>query len=155
MLSTEIRAKIQADREHYPEPRAACIEAMKMVQREHGWVNDEHLREIAGLLDMSVADLDGVATFFNQIYRKPVGKNVILLCDSITCYMLGHEQVQNSITKCLGIKPGQTSADKQFTLIPTQCLGCCDHAPALMVNDDLHHDVDPDQMETLLSRYRG
>ena len=154
MLSQEERAEIEADLAHYPNKRAACIEAMKVVQRHRRWVSDESIKDIAELLEMSPTELDGVATFFNQIYRRPVGRNVVLMCNSVTCFMLGQPALERQFSKCLGVGPGMTTTDDEFTVIPTQCLGCCDHAPAVMVNDDLHHDVDPGQIDGLIARYR-
>jgi len=155
MLSAEERAEIEHDLHHYPEKRAACIEAMKIVQRRRGWVPDDAITSIAELLDMSAAELDGVATFFNQIYRSPVGENVILFCESISCYLLGCNSLRDALCDKLGVGRGETTTDGEFTLVPTQCLGCCDHAPAMMVNDTLYHDVSIEGLDGILSKHRG
>ena len=150
MLSPEERAEIDSDLGHYPNRRAACIEALKAVQRHRRWISDAALADVAEALGLSTAELDGVATFYNQLYRKPVGKRVILLCDSLTCWMLGYPEIRAELEKRLGCGLGGTSADGEFTLIPTQCLGCCDRAPALMMGDELHTHVGPSEAARLL-----
>lgn len=146
-------AEIQAIREeaaHYEKPSAAAIEALKLVQAERGWVSDENLRELAELLDMSPAELDSVATFYNLIYRRPVGKRVIHYCDSVSCWMLGAEELRESLCAKLGVKLGETTADGEFTLLPIVCLGACDKAPVVMVGDKTHFNVNPAKLDELL-----
>ena len=136
-----------------PYKKAAVIEALKIVQQHRGWVSDESVEAIAGYLDMSPAEVDSVATFYNLIFRKPVGRHVILLCDSISCYVMGYKELYSALNQQLSIKFGETTPDKRFTLLPNCCLGCCDHAPALMINEDLYQDVKPAELEQILNRY--
>lgn len=154
MLTAEEMKEIDAEAVHYPKREAACIDAMKIVQRHRGWVSDESIRDIAGFLGMSSADLDGVATFYNLIHRKPVGRHVIFLCDSISCWIMGYERMREELSKRLGIELGQTTPDKRFTLLPIVCLGCCDRAPAMLIDNDLHTDLDAGKIETALETYR-
>ncbi|MDD2877843.1 MAG: NADH-quinone oxidoreductase subunit NuoE [Acidiphilium sp.] len=135
---------------HYPTARAAAIDALKYVQKRRRYVADNTLQEVAHLLGLSAAELDEVATFYNLIYRKPVGERVILLCDSITCWMTGRDALARHIEQTIGIKSGETSADDRFTLLPIVCLGHCDHAPAMMVGDVLHGDVDTAKLDEIL-----
>jgi NADH-quinone oxidoreductase subunit E len=130
------------------------IEALKVVQRHRGWVSDEALEDVAQYLEMSIHELDGLATFYNLIFRKPVGRHVILVCDSVTCWTLGYEQLRDRLCEKLGVKLGGTTADGRFTLLPTVCLGACDHAPVLMVDEDTYFDVDAPQLEKILGRYQ-
>jgi NADH-quinone oxidoreductase subunit E len=130
------------------------VEALKIVQRHHGWVSDERLKSLAVMLDMTPDELDGVATFYNLIYRKPVGRHVVLLCNSISCWIMGYEQMRAQMKARLGVDLGQTTADQRFTLLPIVCLGACDHAPAMMVDDDLHHDLTPESLDNILERYQ-
>ena len=154
MLSDIERQEIEAELPHYPDKRAACVEALKIIQRHHGWVSDERLKSLAVMLDMTPDELDGVATFYNLIYRKPVGRHVVLLCNSISCWIMGYEQMRAHMKARLGVDLGQTTADQRFTLLPIVCLGACDHAPAMMVDDDLHHDLTPEKVDDILERYR-
>jgi NADH-quinone oxidoreductase subunit E len=154
MLSPEERDEIEAEMPKYPNKQAVCIDAMKIVQRHHGWVSDESIREVAEFLDMSADDLESVATFYNLIYRKPVGRHVILLCNSVSCWIMGYNRLRERLCQRLGIQLGETAADGRFTLLPIVCLGTCDHAPALMIDNDLHRDLSPDSAEQILERYR-
>ncbi|HJU15854.1 MAG TPA: NADH-quinone oxidoreductase subunit NuoE [Stellaceae bacterium] len=138
----------------YEDKRAASIEALKLVQRRRRWVSNGRLGEVARLLDMTPDELDSVATFYNLIFRRPVGRHVILLCDSVSCWILGQEELLAHCARRLGLVPGATTPDGRFTLLPTVCLGHCDHAPALMIGDDLHGDVDPARLDALLEEYR-
>jgi NADH-quinone oxidoreductase subunit E len=127
---------------------------MKIVQRYRGWLSDESIREIAEFLGMSPDDLDSVATFYNLIYRKPVGRHVILLCNSVSCWIMGYDRLRERLCRRLGIQLGETTADGRFTLLPIVCLGTCDHAPALLLDNDLHRDLSPDSVEQILESYR-
>ena len=102
---------------------------------------------------MSPAEVDSVATFSKLIFRKPVGRHVILLCDSISCYVMGYKKLQEALQQKLKIKFGETTTDKRFTLLPNCCLGCCDHAPALMIDEDLHQDVTVVRLDDILKKY--
>jgi NADH-quinone oxidoreductase subunit E len=153
MLSAEERCEIEAELAHYPQKQAVCIEAMKIIQRHRGWVSDEAIKDLAALLEMTPDELDGVATFYNLIFRKPVGKHVILLCDSVTCWIMGYDRLRQHLTSRLGIQLGETSPDGRFTLLPIVCLGTCDHAPALMIDNDLHRDLDSTKLDEIVAKY--
>ncbi len=153
MLKPEEVADLEHELELVPVRRGACIEALKTVQRHRGWVSDAAIADIAEHLEMSQAEVDAVATFYNLIFRKPVGRHVVLLCDSVSCWILGCDRVRAALEDRLGVTFGGTSDDGRFTLLPIQCLGTCDHAPALMVDEDLHQDVTPEGVAELLGRY--
>lgn len=137
---------------HYPYPSAAVIEALKIVQQEQRWVSDEAVREIAGLLEMSPAEVDSVATFYNLIYRRPVGRKVIHYCNSVSCWMLGAEENRHHLEEKLGIGLGATTADGEYTLLPIVCLGACDRAPVLMIGETTHFGVDPAALDRILEQ---
>jgi NADH-quinone oxidoreductase subunit E len=152
MLTEEERREIEEELKHYTRKRAACIEALKIVQRRRGWISDE-LADIAGMLDMSVDELDDVATFYSLIFRRPVGKHVILICDSVSCWVTGYDPLRGHLEKRLGISPGETTADGQFTLLPTACLGACDQAPVMMIDDVLYGNLTPEKIDELLANH--
>ena len=154
MLSPEEREQIEFELTRYPTKRAVCVDALKIVQRHRGWISDEGLRDIAEILEMSVEELDGVATFYNLISRKPVGRHVVMVCDSVSCWLTGYEEVHKDITKRLGINFGETTADGRFTLLPIVCLGACDRAPAMMVDGNLHPNLDAKNIESILEEYK-
>jgi NADH-quinone oxidoreductase subunit E len=152
-LSQEEVDAIEAEAAHLPERRSAAIEALRIVQEKRGWISDASLAAIARQLDMSVDALDAVATFYNLIFRKPVGRHVVFYCDSVSCYVMGCQRVEQALIDRLGIRPGETTADDRFTLLPTVCLGACERAPVLMIDDALYGDVTPDGLDEVLSRH--
>lgn len=154
MLTVEEINEIAAETAHYPKREAGCIDALRIVQRHRGWVSDESVHDIAVHLGMSATDVDSVATFYNLIYRKPVGRHVITLCDSVSCWIMGYERLRKHLHERLAIGFGETTPDNRFTLLPTVCLGCCDHAPAMMVDSDLHSDLDPEKIDAQLENYK-
>lgn len=154
MLTAEERQEIEAELQRYPTKQAVCIDAMKIVQRCRGWVSDESIRDIGELLDMSAADLDGVATFYNLIFRKPVGRHVVMLCNSVSCWIMGYERMREHLTSRLGIQFGETTPDHRFTLLPIVCLGACERAPAMIVDNNLHGNLDPASIDKLLEECR-
>ena len=152
-LSDQEIRDINHEIELVPYKKAAVIEALKVVQKYRGWVSDESVEAIGAHLGMSAAEVDSVATFYNLIFRRPVGRHVILLCDSISCYVMGYKKIQDALKQKLDIGFGDTTADKKFTLLPNCCLGCCDHAPAMMIDEELHNDLEVENLDEVLSRY--
>jgi NADH-quinone oxidoreductase subunit E len=154
MLTAEEIGEIEGEAVRYPRRDAVAIDALKIVQRHRSWISDESLKDIAAHLGMSAADLDGIATFYNLIYRRPVGRHVISVCDSVSCWIMGGEQLCEHLQQHLGIGLGGTTPDDRFTLLPTVCLGCCDRAPAMMVDRDLHTDLDPQKIGIGIESYK-
>jgi NADH-quinone oxidoreductase subunit E len=152
-LTEAERHEIEHAIHHYEDPRAASIDALKIVQKNHRWVPDGAIALIAELLSISAADVEGVATFYNRIYRQPVGRHVIIVCDSIGCFLTGFDELYAALQSKLVIQPGQTTADDRFTLLPVCCLGACDRGPVLMINDDTHFNVSPSNLDQVLERY--
>ena len=154
MLTPEERQEIEAEFPRYPHKQAVCLDAMKIIQRHRGWVSDESLRDLGEVLDMTAEELDGVATFYNLVFRRPVGRHVVLICDSVSCWIMGYEKLCQRLTSQLGVDLGGTTADKRFTILPIVCLGTCDHAPAMMVDNDLYRDVEADHIDDVLTNYK-
>lgn len=154
MLTPEERQEIEAEFSHYPNKRAVSIDAMRIIQRHRGWVSNESLRDLGELLDMTPDELDGVATFYSLVFRKPVGRHIVLICDSVSCWIMGYDKLRQRLTSRLGVNLGGTTADGRFTVLPIVCLGTCDHAPAMMVDNDLHRDVDSDKIDEILEKYK-
>ena len=147
LLTEQEIADIENEISHLPNRASAAIDALKIVQSYRGWISDESLNAIAELLDMSADELDGIATFYNLIYRQPVGETVILYCDSVSCWLMDGDVVCEKIKQKLGVDYGGTTADNKYTLLPVTCLGDCDHAPAMMVGEELHHNLTTDNIE--------
>jgi NADH-quinone oxidoreductase subunit E len=153
MLTPQEREEIEAEFPHYLDRKAVCIDAMRIVQKHRGWVSDDALQDIADLLDMSTTDLDSIASFFNLLFRRPVGRHVIYICDSVTCWIMGYERVRRAVCELLSINLGETTPDKRFTFLPIVCLGACDHAPVMMIDDDTHRDLEPETINKILKKY--
>jgi len=154
MLTEQQKQDILDETKNYPHPSAAGPAALKIIQMTNGYVSDEHVCEAAALLGMSAEELDGVATAYSLIFRRPVGRHVILLCDSVCCWMLGYPRLKEYLLSRLGIERfGQTNPDGSFTLLPVACLGACDHAPAMRIDGELHGDLTEERVEELLMKY--
>jgi len=144
--------EINAEMSHYEDKTAVSIEALKIVQNHRRWVSDECLVAVAELLEISPAQLEAVATFYNLIYRQPVGKTVIHYCNSVTCWMLGSDQVRERLCRHLNVELGEMSVDGEYTILPIVCLGACDHAPVVMIGNELRLDITEDAVNEILGR---
>ena len=152
-LSDDERREIEAALPHYPDRRAAAATAMRIVQRRRRWLSDEVLADLGEYLGMSVEELDSLATFANMLFRRPVGRHIVLVCDSFACWSLGYDELRAAIQAQLGVGLGETTADGRFTLLPIVCLGACDRGPAMMVDADLHGPVTPNEVAAILEAY--
>ena len=154
VMSSEERHEIEHSLHHYDDNRAASIDALKIVQKKHGWVPDGAIAPIGEILGIPASDIEGVATFYNLIFRQPVGRHVIKICDSISCFLTGYDEVRAAISARLRINLGETTPDNRYTLLPICCLGACDKGPVLMIDDDTHGDVTPENISALLEQYK-
>ncbi|WP_367682243.1 NADH-quinone oxidoreductase subunit NuoE [Buchnera aphidicola] len=152
LTSFEIN-EIEKRKKHYENSRSVSIEALKIVQQKRGWISDQSIIEIAKILNLHPSEIESVATFYSQIYRQPVGRNIIRYCDSVVCYLTGYEKIKQALEDYLLIKIGSTTKDGKFTLLPVCCLGNCDKSPTIMINDDLHSNLNPDLIPKLLKLY--
>lgn len=154
MLSDKEKEEIHEEIRLCPYPGAACIEALKIVQHHRGWISDESIEDIAAEIDLSADEVDSVATFYTRIYRRPVGRNIILVCNGTSCMIMGYESIFEYISSRLNIKPGETTSDGRFTLMPVSCLGDCDHAPALIINEDHYNNLTIEKIDEIIGKYR-
>jgi NADH-quinone oxidoreductase subunit E len=154
VLTAAESGEIEQLLKHYPVRDSVAIDALKIVQRHRGWISDEALKDLADFIGMTPADLDGVATFYNLLFRKPVGRHVITVCDSVSCWIMGYENIREQLFSKLGIQYGQTTPDGRFTLLPIVCLGACDRAPVMMVDGDTHGRLTASNLDGILERYR-
>ncbi|MCH9697777.1 MAG: NADH-quinone oxidoreductase subunit NuoE [Gammaproteobacteria bacterium] len=150
-LSDQERTELDHMLEHYPVASGASIDALKMIQKYHGWVSDEYLHALALYMQLPVAELESVATFYNLIFRKPVGENLVHPCDGVSCAIMGYRKVHQQLKKTLEINDGETTENNAFTLIPLPCLGACDKAPVVLINQTLHENVNPDQVAEIIN----
>ena len=150
-LKNELKSRIAAA----ITPREAAVDVMKELQRHYGWLTDEAVGEAAELLGLTALQVEELATFYEMIYRRPVGKRVIHVCDSISCWAVGGETMLGHIARRLGVVPGETTDDGIFTLLPCCCLGNCGEGPAMMIGDNLYGRLTVENMDEILARERA
>ncbi|MGA2070179.1 MAG: NADH-quinone oxidoreductase subunit NuoE [Sedimentisphaerales bacterium] len=154
MFTKEEQKEIAVELGKYPVKSAAGLEVLKIVQKYRGWISDESLSEVAQLVEMTDDELDSVASSYNHIFRKPVGRHIIFICDGMACWIKGYENIIEHFRNRLGITPGQTTTDGRFTLLPSSCLGVCEKAPVMIVDDDLYVELDSAKVDEILNKYR-
>ena len=154
MLNKSEKKRFKEIIREYQHKPAASMEVLRMIQSNRGWVSDEDISEAAESLEMSSEELDGIASFYDLIFRKPVGRHVVLVCDSVSCWTMGYKVIRDRLMQSLGINLGETSLDGRFTLLPAACIGMCDHAPAMVIDTDLYEDVTEQMIDEILSRYK-
>ncbi len=153
-LPDEFRAELSEHCTHYANRRVGLIWVMQQLQAHYGgWMPDHAIYEAAEIVGVAPPEVEGVATFFNWFFRHPVGRKIIVSCDSISCYLGGCDNNLEHLEKKLGIRLGETTPDGEFTLLPIVCLGNCDKAPCMMIGDDLHSNVTPEILDTLFEKY--
>ncbi|WP_154048805.1 NADH-quinone oxidoreductase subunit NuoE [Buchnera aphidicola] len=147
-------SEILSKKKCYMDSQAVCIEALKIVQKYRKWICIDAIVDIAKILSIPVCDVEGVATFYCHIFRKPVGRNVIRYCDSVVCFINGYSNIENQLIRSLGIQPGETTSDYQFTVLPTCCLGACDKGPVMLINENLYTNLTSKVVLDLLDKYK-
>ncbi len=156
VYTAENRARFDVVLQRYPadQKRSAVLPALYLVQYQQGFVTASAMRYVAGLLEITPADVEDVVSYYTMFYTKPVGRFVINVCRTLSCALNGAERVTEALTAKLGIKPGETDASGTFTLMEVECLGACDRAPAVMVNDAWHECVTPASVPALIDDLR-
>jgi NADH-quinone oxidoreductase subunit E len=155
MLPKDLQEELQTEIAGAESPREMAIDVMFALQNHFGYLSDEALEEGATLLGMTPLELEELATFYDFIYREPVGKYVIHICDGVVCWMNGLPSVLDYLFKKLGIGPGETTKDGLFTILPTACIGYCDLSPAVLVNGRPYGPLTPEKIDALLEKFRG
>jgi NADH-quinone oxidoreductase subunit E len=153
MLNARERERIEEEAGLHEQRRAAVSDALLIVQESRGWVSDESIDDVAEILAMDAAEVEGIATFYELIFRRPVGRHVIMLCDSVSCWITGEQRILSHLTRRLRIGYGETTEDGQFTLLPAGCLGACDAGPAMMIDGKLYDHVTPERADEILAEY--
>ena len=155
MLPKELRESLTQHIASVDHPRELVVDVMFAVQDHYGYLSDEAVDEVAELLDMSSLEVEELATFYNFVYRKPVGKYVIHVCDSVICWMQGYESLVHHLSQRLGIKMGETTQDGLFTLLPVCCIGYCDRAPAVLINKKVYGPLTIEKLDDILEKLRA
>ncbi len=152
MLSEELKQELRKMIADAESSREKAVDVMLDIQEHHLWMSDEAMEEAAELLGMSPLELDELATFYDFIYRSPVGKYVIHVCDSAMCWLEGHQRVMDHISTSFNVPIGGTSPDGLFTLLPVCCIGYCDRAPAMVINRRVYGKLTPEKIDRILGR---
>ena len=155
MIPETLKYELQARIAVAITPREAAVDVMKELQRHYGWLTDEAVEEAAELLGITSLQVEELATFYEMIYRRPVGKRVIHVCDSISCWTVGGETMLAHLARRLGVEPGETTGDGIFTLLPCCCLGNCGEGPTMMVGDTLYGRLTLESIDEILARERA
>ena len=155
MVPKELLEMFQKKIASIDQPRELAVDVMFALQNHYGYLTDEALEEGAKLLAMTPLELEELATFYDFIYREPVGKFVIHVCDGVVCWMNGLQSVVDYLHQKLGIRLGETTEDGLFTLLPTACIGYCDLSPAVLVNGRPYGPLTPEKIDNLLQKLRG
>ena len=134
--------------------RKEVLELLQEAQSQTGFLSEEAMAKLAKELKISRSDVYGVATFYSFLSTKPLGRNVIRICKSLPCHYKGAQTIIDSIAKELGIKPGETTADGKFSFTLTNCIGECDKAPAMLINDDVHGNLTAAKIAQILKSYK-
>jgi len=129
------------------------LNMIKAEQTQNGYVSEEAMAHISRELKLPIGHVYGVTTFYSFLSTEPLGRHVIRICKSVPCFLQNGETVAASIEKELGIAPGETTADGRFTFELTNCIGACDQAPAMLVDDELHGNLTPGKIKKILQSY--
>ena len=155
--TAENRARFDEILTRYPpdRKRSAVLPALYLVQQQQRYITANAMRHVAGLLDITPADVEDVVSFYTMFSTKPVGRFLVQVCRTLSCALNGAERVTEALAATLGITPGQTDASGTFTLVEVECLGACDRAPVVMVNDAWHECLTPEDAARLVDDLRA
>ena len=155
-LTEELRQKILAYLPRYPNKQAVTLPALHIVQDELRCVPLEAIREIAKMLDLSPAEVHDTMSFYGffRPEEKPLGRTRLWVCRGLACALRGGEELLSDLCHRLNVRPGETSADGKITVEFAECIGVCEGAPAVMVNDEHRHNMDPEKLDQLVQELR-
>jgi NADH-quinone oxidoreductase E subunit len=158
VFTPENRERLERIAAHYPPEhrRSAVIPALYIVQDQQGYVSAPAIRHVAEAIGITPAEVDDVVTYYAMFFREPVGKYVVQVCRTLSCALRGAERVTAELSKAIGVKPGQTDPTGTFTLMEMECLGACDRAPVVMVNNEHWHECQtPEDAAALIERVKA
>ena len=154
MLPDDLKNSLVDQINRVEHPRELVVDVIFAIQEHYGYLTDEGVQETAGLLNMSALEVEQLATFYTFIYREPVGKYVIHVCDSVVCWMNGYESVWKYLCRKLGVQPGETTSDGMFTLLKVCCIGYCDRSPAMLINRKAYGNLTAEKIDGILAKLR-
>ena len=152
----ENQTKFDANVARYPadQRKSAILYALYLAQHQQGYLTGSAMAHVARQIGCTAAEVEDVVSYYTMFFTKPVGKYVVNVCRTLSCALRGAERVTEELGAAIGIKPGETDASGTFTLLEVECLGACDRAPVVMVNDDWHECLAPEQVRTFVEDVR-
>ncbi len=136
------------------EPREAVVDVLYALQHHYGYLCDEAMHHASRLVGMTPLELESLATFYDYLYRRPVGRYVIHVCDSLVCWMFHQDSIFDYLCRTLGVPPGGTTADGMFTVMPSACVGNCHNAPSMLINGRFYDRLTPERIDAVLNELR-
>ncbi len=149
-ISSETRAKIEAEMENFPVKRGALLNALHLVEAEAGYISRELAQELAEMFEIHPSDVQGVVSFYNMFHDRPQGRHKAYVCTNLSCSLRGSRSLLRELEEHLGVHPGETTPDGRVTLEHEECLGACAYAPMMRVDDTYHEDLDLEQAKKIL-----
>lgn len=153
MLSDDAQERIRLAALRYQDRRAALLPALRIAQEEFGHLSEDAMRSVAAALGIPEPDVYGTATFYSLLRRRPSGMHVISVCHNLPCTLMGAEPLIDHLREKLGVGEGEVTADGRFSYQRIECIGRCDGAPAMLVDEDYHGDLTPEKINGILERY--
>ncbi len=153
-LTEDSRRRIERIAARYPERRSALLPALYVAQEQDGYVTDEAIDDIAGILGVSAAEVKGVASFYTMYYERPVGRYIFQVCGTLSCALCGAEEVIRRLEQKLGVRAGQTTPDGKFMFEVVECLGACGSAPVMLFGDRYYENLTLEQLDRLIDELR-
>jgi NADH-quinone oxidoreductase E subunit len=151
MISEQAKQRMRDLAARYPVARSAVMPSLHIAQQEEGYITAEGLQAVAEAINMTVDDVESIATFYTMYYQRPQGKKVIKICSSISCYLRNCDHLIEHFEERLGVKRGETTPDGNYTLMTVECIASCSTAPALQVNDEFVENVTLEVADTLIA----
>jgi NADH-quinone oxidoreductase subunit E len=150
-LPPEARAELDEIRKRYPTTEAALLPALHIAQRVWGgWLPDEAIAAVAAELDLPASKVYGVVTFYDLYHQKPVGRHRIRVCTNLSCQLRGCEEIMETLRQELKVPEDEVTSDGRCSYIHFECLGSCDTAPMMMIDDDYHENLTPERVRQIL-----
>lgn len=150
MLNEENKNKVEELRKRYPTAQALVLPVLWMVQEQDGYISEDSMKYVGTLLNIPYSHILGVVTFYTMLQKKSAGRHHIEVCTNVSCMLRGSGKILEHIEKRLGIKVGETSHDKKWTLSEAECLGSCGTAPMLAIGDEYYENLTMEKVDTLL-----
>ncbi len=152
-LDNRILDEINELKRTYEDVHSCLLPTLYILQREHGWLSPEVLESAASVLNIPVATVKGISTFYAMFTHKPMGRHLIQLCTNVSCMIMGGETLLDILKSKYGLEPNLTTPDRRFSLVIMECIGACDKAPAMLIDTDLHGNLTQENIIEILEKY--